>query len=795
MDRRSILTVILLTLSFFGINYYFDMKRVENTKEQMQAEKKAAPIALSHEEIMRRTASTKGLHLVELYSGEGTGEMIGYGYQQKHLLLTIQGTKKAPLQLYIGNGKTAQPALLISEENGLGMPICYATNEGRELTTVSLPQVGTVDVQVVSLDSKPSVCLGLYESGAIYFPGNTPSENSLVFYRSGGNYYPVGYYDNSNNQYIPLGDIEDFAPHLQYLQPEGTGITRSEEFYVLENDSMQLVISTIGGSLSEINLPLRGTQHPNSIVRSIQFDTIIDKKHPQNALFPEKAYLISDAQGRTVQKQPLKGGYYPLLRRGIHHPNPKDTVDAPIRYNGLNLVSDDPQLSTVRFTATRFSEKELVMEGKYRGRKIVKRYLLPENPQESPYVFDCFLSIQGNTDGIWITSGVPEVELISGSFIPALKYSKMKNSRFVVDQIKQPKPATTVENTSANWASNGNGYFGIIIDPLTYSPNTIKAGQIPGEADPTRISLIDAKYNLYPPKDYPGYELLVPLSQASPEAQFRIFAGPFDTNVLKLIDKTYTDPSTGGSPHYIDTQSFHGWFAFISEPFAKFLLILMNFFHMITGSWGISIILLTVALRIMLYPLNNWSIKSMARAQESGPKIERLREKYKKDPKRLQTETMKVWKEEGSNPFSGCLPMLIQMPFLFGMFDLLKSTFELRGASFIPGWITNLAAPDVVFSWGYPIPFIGTSFHLLPILLGAVMYIQQRSSQKRAKKKHAVMTDQQKQMQQSGKIMTVVFTVLFYKSPSGLNLYWISSMGLSALQQWFTMRQMDRKKQ
>jgi YidC/Oxa1 family membrane protein insertase len=123
------------------------------------------------------------------------------------------------------------------------------------------------------------------------------------------------------------------------------------------------------------------------------------------------------------------------------------------------------------------------------------------------------------------------------------------------------------------------------------------------------------------------------------------------------------------------------------------------------------------------------------------------------------------------------------------MFDLLKSTFELRGASFIPGWITNLTAPDVVFSWNYSLPIIGSSLHLLPILLGVTMFIQQRMSSQ-APKDPKLMTESQKQQKMMGNIMTIVFTFMFYSFPSGLNIYWISSTLLSILQQWITSKQL-----
>jgi YidC/Oxa1 family membrane protein insertase len=186
----------------------------------------------------------------------------------------------------------------------------------------------------------------------------------------------------------------------------------------------------------------------------------------------------------------------------------------------------------------------------------------------------------------------------------------------------------------------------------------------------------------------------------------------------------------------------------------------------------------------MLYPLNAWSIKSMSRMQEVGPKIKAVQERYKKDPKRSQIEVMKIYKEQGVNPMGGCLPMIIQLPFLIGMFDLIKSSFDLRGAVFIPGWINNLTSPDVIFSWNYPIFFIGTELHLLPLLLGVAMWLQPKLSSKTPKDK-SLLTDQQKQQRNMGNIMAIVFTFLFYNFPSGLNIYWLSSSILGIIQQWY----------
>jgi YidC/Oxa1 family membrane protein insertase len=173
--------------------------------------------------------------------------------------------------------------------------------------------------------------------------------------------------------------------------------------------------------------------------------------------------------------------------------------------------------------------------------------------------------------------------------------------------------------------------------------------------------------------------------------------------------------------------------------------------------------------------------------QEIAPLVKAIQEKYKKDPKKAQMEIMVLYRERKVNPFSGCLPLLIQMPFLIGMFDLLKTSFELRGASFIPGWITDLSALDVAYDWKYNLFLIGHQLHILPIILGGTMWLQQYMSSNLPKDPKE-WNEQQRQQRMMGTVMTVVMTVMFYQFPSGLNIYWISSMLLGILQQWWTTR-------
>ncbi|MBU6447148.1 MAG: membrane protein insertase YidC, partial [Verrucomicrobia bacterium] len=393
--------------------------------------------------------------------------------------------------------------------------------------------------------------------------------------------------------------------------------------------------------------------------------------------------------------------------------------------------------------------------------------------RNGPYCFNLDVRVDGDPKGLWLTSGVPDVEIVSNSYSPILRLQVTKNKTSDVDTIDLPKKGPTQSAQIApNWISNCNGFLGLIMDPLTPLNPGYKAVQIDGNLAPTRLTLIDPAYNLYRAADYPGYATFLPLKSGS--TPFRIMAGPYDNSLLKELDALYDEPLKNYNPEYVSALSIQGWFSFISQPFSKFLFWLMEIFHTITRSWALSIVLLTIALRAMMYPLNNWSIRSSLRMQEMAPKIKAIQEKHKKDPKKAQIEVMNFYRQSGINPLTGCFPVLLQMPFLIGMFYLLKSSFPLRGAIFIPGWIDDLSAPDILFTWGQPLWFIGNEFHLLPILMGLSMFLQQKLTAKMPQDP-SKMTDAQKQQKMTGNMMAVLFMVMFYNFPSGLNIYFMLS--------------------
>ena len=577
---------------------------------------------------------------------------------------------------------------------------------------------------------------------------------------------------------------EEKIPEKDYEAP-----SYDENFYVLENEYQQLVFSDIGGSLVEINLLLH-SKDPQSIIRPIEFDKIIERDFPQNAQFPQKPFYT---HGFIKHSKTTLGGYYPLLRRSIYDKNNDLVFYVNPKHYCLNILStkDEDALSNMKYKVTRFEKNLIEFEGADNKRTIVKTFYFSET-KNSPYLFNVKIKVDGDIKNLWLSSGIPEVELTSNAFLPALKYRTIKGSKTVTDNLSLPKALNTTKGVYVDWISNSNGFFGIIVDPTDENKTGYKTEYIRGINAPTRLTMIDSQYNLYPASKYPGYQTFLPLP-TNKEINFRIFSGPFQDHVLKILDEQYSKPLTGYNPDYLSVKSVKGWLSFATEPFAKFLLLIMRLFYNITRSWGFSIILLTLVFRIMLYPLNSWSIKSTMRMQEITPLLKVIDAKYKKDPQKANLEKMKLFKEKGANPVSGCLPILIQLPFLFGMFNLLKNTFDLRGVSFIPGWIDNLTSPDVLFSWKYPIFFIGTEFHLLPIALGIVMFIQSKMNMKKPKDK-SKLTDQEKQQMIMMWAMPILFTVLFYKAASGLNIYFFFSMLLGILQQWYMSKHQKREK-
>lgn len=241
--------------------------------------------------------------------------------------------------------------------------------------------------------------------------------------------------------------------------------------------------------------------------------------------------------------------------------------------------------------------------------------------------------------------------------------------------------------------------------------------------------------------------------------RYRLFMGPKLLRLLKSFDR--------GLEQSID----FGYFSFISAP----MLQALTFFQTYTGNYGLDIILLTLIIKLLLWPLTQKSFVSMKRMQKLQPQMQRLKEKYGEDKTRLNKEMMDLYKRNKVNPLGGCLPMLLQFPFFIGFYNALLTPIELRHASFL--WIKDLSRPD----WE-SLPFSAFGYDagvpVLVLLMGASMFIQQWMSP-------AVGDPNQRRMMM---LMPLVFTVIFVSFPSGLTIYWFVNNLLSIVQQYMINR-------
>ena len=214
----------------------------------------------------------------------------------------------------------------------------------------------------------------------------------------------------------------------------------------------------------------------------------------------------------------------------------------------------------------------------------------------------------------------------------------------------------------------------------------------------------------------------------------------------------------------MDSAINFGILGFLAKPLLKFFL----FLHKFIPNWGLEIIVFTLIIKIILHPLTHKSFVSMKKMQELAPRLEEIKRKYGNDPQKLQEETMKLYRETGVNPASGCLPMLLQIPIFIALYELFLNAVELKGASFL--WIKDLSQPDPTY--------------ILPILMGLSMIVQQ-----------FLTPTTNKQQQYIFYAMAVFFTFLFANFPAGLVLYWLTNNVITAIQNLIIMKLMDRKKE
>ena len=218
-----------------------------------------------------------------------------------------------------------------------------------------------------------------------------------------------------------------------------------------------------------------------------------------------------------------------------------------------------------------------------------------------------------------------------------------------------------------------------------------------------------------------------------------------------------------------------GWFDIIAKP----CLWLMNLFYSVIPNYGVAIIILTLLVKIILWPLGQKSYKSMSEMKKIQPLMKEIREKYKDDKQRMNQEVMGLYRTYKINPLGGCLPMVVQLPVFFALYRMLYEAIELRHAPFFL-WIDDLAAPDRLFRFDFSIPFMEPPYGIpvLTIVMGASMLLQQKMSPPMGDATQAKMM----------MFMPIIFTVIFINFSAGLVLYWLVNNILSIAQQYYTQK-------
>lgn len=319
----------------------------------------------------------------------------------------------------------------------------------------------------------------------------------------------------------------------------------------------------------------------------------------------------------------------------------------------------------------------------------------------------------------------------------------------------QTSPGKTLissEVPSLTWTAAKNQFFALIVTMPASNPAQSASAervQLPAHAPkPAPVPMGIKTSMTFTGKDLaPG---------ASVTDAFSLYAGPKQYSRLHAL------------PQEQDRLMDFG----IWEIIIKFLLVVMNFIHKYVANYGVVVILLTVLINLVLWPLKSSANQSMKKMQAVSPKVEELREKFKDDPQRLNNEMIKLYKEYGINPAGGCLPLLVQMPIFLAFYSLLRSSIELRNASFL--WVKDLSQPDTIAH----IPFFDVPLNPLPLIMTTTSILLMR------------MTPSAKDNPQMkiAQFMPLMFLAILYKMAAALSLYWTINNLISLVQTYRNLR-------
>jgi YidC/Oxa1 family membrane protein insertase len=362
------------------------------------------------------------------------------------------------------------------------------------------------------------------------------------------------------------------------------------------------------------------------------------------------------------------------------------------------------------------------------------------------YLIDLNIRVQNLSSQAWENSPTLSLINLPISSSGGSRYSFQGPALFSNDKLQEVKFKKIKGETEfpgpMDWIAYTSQYFTMAVVPIDLAPNHAQLEVLDSARQMVETTLIGPKITLQP--------------GAEQEFRYKLYLGPKEESYLSAAD-----PKLKNVINY-------GWFDVIAQPLLKCL----KFSHRFTHNYGLDIIILTILIKILFWPLTHKSYVSMRQMKKLQPKMQKIREKYKDDKEKMNQEIMQMYRTHKVNPLGGCLPMVLQIPVFFALYRVLYSALAIRHAPFI-WWINDLSAPDRLHV-GINIPYLG-GIPVLTLLMGVSMFFQQKMSPTTGDPR------QEKMML----MMPVVFTVFFINFPSGLVLYWLVNNILSIGQQYY----------
>jgi YidC/Oxa1 family membrane protein insertase len=507
----------------------------------------------------------------------------------------------------------------------------------------------------------------------------------------------------------------------------------NERIITVENDLVKLEMSSRGGDIKKYFLKKYENwySHKSDLNKDFYYTQVQLIDYTENGGGPDLSFVSAD--GKAINTANL------------------DFISNAFK-SYYKLTGNDSLVINYTFivAGNKYLEKSLIVYG-------------------DKYSMKCNLKLVGLNDVI----GSNDIDLVWNRGMRSVEQNSVDETLYsnasvfyggdhvVVDPPKVGEKAEKDFNGTVDWVAVRNKYFAAIIAPQ--NPSGVDGAYIEGFKSNIENNGLNTYYNI---------RLMIPFNSSDFELKkFTLYIGPADYNILKTYGHNFDE--------IVEFGNFLGLKFLIRFISLYLLLPLFNILHSFIPNYGVVIIVFSLIIKLILYPLTKSSFQSMKKMQLLQPKIAELNEKYKDDPQKKSKETMKLYSTYGVNPAGGCLPLLLQMPIFIALWGLLKVAIELRQQPFV-FWITDLSRPDNIFTLPFKLPFFGIDqISGLALLMGITTFVQQKMSVKDPKQQSLIY------------IMPVFLTILFMSFPAGLNLYYFMFNVFSIAQQYYINQKHD----